>query len=237
MKRLDRPVATVASRDAPISDRKLPNGEERGGETAETREMNVGELREELPDSDLEKDLEKGPETDGEVVSRVLRGDTNAFRRLVEAYEPAVFGLCRKLLFGNGAEAEEVTQESFLRAYKFLSRLEDRDRFAPWLYQIARSLCRDWRRRARAEQRALAERAEMLRRQELEREGHLSSETMSPVLAELPLEEQKVLMFRYFEGLSYDEVCQRLNLSFAQVDHLIRKARARLAHRLAVRQR
>ena len=77
----------------------------------------------------------------------------------------------------------------------------------------------------------------MLRRQELEREGHLSSETMSPVLAELPLEEQKVLMFRYFEGLSYDEVCQRLNLSFAQVDHLIRKARARLAHRLAVRQR
>jgi RNA polymerase sigma-70 factor (ECF subfamily) len=183
------------------------------------------------------KPEERKPETDGEAVSCVLGGDKDAFGTLVEAYQPAVLGLCRRLLFGNGAEAEEVTQESFLRAYKFLPRLEDRDRFAPWLYQIARSLCRDRRRRARVEQRALAERAEMLRRQELKGGPDPASESMNPMLAELPVEEQKVILLRYFEGLSYDEISQRLNMSFSQVDHLIRKARARLAHRLEVRQR
>ena len=181
--------------------------------------------------------FDKRVETDAQVVSRVLEGDKGAFRRFVETYEPAVFGLCRKLLFGNRAEAEEVTQESFLRAYKFLPRLEDRDRFASWLYQIARSLCRDRRRRARVERHALAERAEMLRRQELERELDPAPGNMGWVLSELPLEEQQVLKLRYFEGLSYDEVSRRLKISFSQVDHLIRKARARLAHRLTVRQR
>src|SRR5262245_21788582 len=101
------------------------------------------------------------------LVERVLAGDAAAYRALVEAHEAPVLGLCRLLLFGNHADAEEVTQETFLQAYRYLDRLADRTRFAPWLYQIARSLCRVRRRRRDAERRALGERAELERRQAL----------------------------------------------------------------------
>jgi RNA polymerase sigma-70 factor (ECF subfamily) len=201
----------------------------------------------ESPDSARSASLIE-PERARETVERALAGDPAAFRLLVEAHERAVFGLCRRLLFGNEAEAEDVTQETFLRAYRFLGRLEDLNRFSPWLYQIARSLCRDRRRRSDVERRALAERAEMLRRNfrdradgaaggSLEGESEPGPNETCPVLGELPPEEKEALTLRYFEGLSYEEIAGRLKLSFSQVDHLIRKARARLSRRLLVRRR
>jgi RNA polymerase sigma-70 factor (ECF subfamily) len=177
------------------------------------------------------------PERDADAVARVLAGDAQAFRLLVETHEPAVFGLCRRLLCGNAADAEDVTQETFLRAYRYLARLEDRARFAPWLYQIARSLARERRRHQDVERRALAERAERLRRTLRARDDEPSEPVLGKALEDLPAEEREALVLRYFEGLSYEDVSKRLRLSFSRVDHLIRKARARLARRLHSRER
>jgi RNA polymerase sigma-70 factor, ECF subfamily len=174
---------------------------------------------------------------DREAVARVLAGDAAGFRDLVELYEPSVHGLCRKLLGGDSAEAEDLTQETFFRAYRYLPRLEDPERFGPWLYQIARSLCRDRRRRAQVERRALAERADDLRRRAGEISDDGSCGEVGKALSDLPREENEAITLRYFEGLSYDEIARRLGLTFSQVDHLIRKARARLERRLRVRQR
>jgi len=174
---------------------------------------------------------------DRDAVARVLSGDAGAFRVLVELYEPPVYGLCRKLLGGDSAEAEDLTQETFFRAYRYLPRLEDPERFGPWLYQIARSLCRDRRRRAQVEKRALAERADDLRRRAGEVEDDGACSEVGKALSDLPREENEAITLRYFEGLSYDEITRRLGLTFSQVDHLIRKARARLERRLRVRQR
>jgi RNA polymerase sigma-70 factor (ECF subfamily) len=175
------------------------------------------------------------PSGTAQTVTRVLEGDTEAFRTLVEAHEGAVFGLCRRLLLGDAAEAEDVTQETFLRAFKYLSRLEDPGRFQPWLYQIARSLCRDKRRQWVVEDRALAVRGELLRRRQISCAGAGPTSDVAAALEDLPADEHELLHLRYFEGLSYEEVSSRLNLSKSQVDHLIRKARARLERRLAVR--
>ena len=60
-------------------------------------------------------------------------------------------------------------------------------------------------------------------------------EHLAAALAELPAAEREVLHLRYFEGLSYDEIAERLTITFPRVDHLIRKARARLARRMEVR--
>jgi RNA polymerase sigma-70 factor, ECF subfamily len=174
---------------------------------------------------------------DSDAVARVLAGDAGAFRDLVELYEPSVYGLCRKLLGGDSAEAEDLTQETFFRAYRYLPRLEDRGRFGPWLYQIARSLCRDRRRRAKVERRALAERADELRRRAGEVLDDGACGEVGKALADLPREENEALTLRYFEGLPYDEIARRLGLTFSQVDHLIRKARGRLERRLRVRKR
>lgn len=193
-----------------------------------------------------------------EVVAKAIAGDRNSFRTLVEEYYVAVFGLCRKLLCGREHEAEEVAQDTFLNAYRYLATLADPARFSNWLYQIARSLCRDRRRRWQVEERALQERRETLLRQPPGEQSHNSfyreeyveipedpedAEWLgdeSPVgaaLSDLPREERRVLLFRYFYGLSYEEISEKMRLSFSQVDHLIRKARARFARRFAVRKR
>jgi RNA polymerase sigma-70 factor (ECF subfamily) len=171
-------------------------------------------------------------------VKRTLAGCREAYRWLVEAYEPAVFGLCRRLLGGDRSEAEDLSQETFLRAYRYLPALADPQRFGPWLYRIARSLCRDRRRRAEAERRAVGERAELARREERERRRSPGGgdDQVASLLAELPADERRVLHLRYFDGLPYEEIVKEMDLSFSKVDHLIRKARARLARRLAVRE-
>jgi RNA polymerase sigma-70 factor (ECF subfamily) len=173
----------------------------------------------------------------GEIIARVLDGDSEAFRELVRQHYAAVFGLCRRLLFSRESEAEEVTQDTFFNAFKHLSRLEQPDRFSSWLYQIARSLCRDRRRRWKVETRALMERAELLRRRGLERVPKEEEYFLDSALRDLPAQQREALYLKYFEGLSYGEIARHMQLSFSRVDHLIRKARARLARRLAVRER
>lgn len=187
-----------------------------------------------------------------ELVESAVEGDREAFRALVESHYAAIFGLCRKLLFGREADAEELTQETFLKAYAYLPTLADPRRFSSWLYQIARSLCRDRKRRWRVEERVLAERREALR-SEIERlsrgggdgtgalsgrEGEGAWDEDGPVgaaLSDLPEDERRALLLRYFSGLAYEEIARRLGLTFAQVDHLIRKARSRFARRFAAR--
>jgi RNA polymerase sigma-70 factor (ECF subfamily) len=172
----------------------------------------------------------------GDLVSRVIAGDGEAFRSIVEIHEPSVFGLARRLLGGDRSEAEDVTQETFVRAFQYLRSLEDRERFQPWLHAIARSLCLERRRRRQAEGRALARREEIQRRESIcGSPGR--DRVIASALDDLPLDERRILGLRYYEGLSYDEISIRLQLSFAQVDHLIRKARSRLARRLEVRER
>jgi len=172
-------------------------------------------------------------------VSRVLAGDSEAFRSLVEAHEKAVYGLCRRLLYGNDTEAEDLTQETFVRAYEHLDRLEDRARFAPWLFQIARSLCRDRRRRLRIEGKAIEVRLSELReaQRHAERDDGDLDLPVESALDDLPEDERQILSLRYFSGLSYDEIGGKLALSFSQVDHLIRKARSRLSRRVQVLRR
>jgi RNA polymerase sigma-70 factor (ECF subfamily) len=196
-------------------------------------------ILEETLESSRQPGLEpKGLEpTASDLVERVLAGDAAAYRALVESHEAPVFGLCRLLLSGNHADAEEATQETFLQAYRYLDRLADRNRFAPWLYQIARSLCRVRRRRRDAERRALGERAELERRQALPRDADLDGGGLAGALDDLPCDEREALELKYFDGLSYDAIARRLGRSFSQVDHLIRSARARLSRRFEVRRR
>ncbi len=127
-----------------------------------------------------------------------------------------------------------MTQETFVRAYCCLHRLSDRERFGPWLYQIARSLFRDRCRRQDAERRALRVWAEAAQRSRESNQDSVEAVGLSPVLAGLPEAERRILTLRYFDGLSYKELSERLKLSFSQVDHLIRKARTRLARRAQV---
>src|ERR671938_2140598 len=69
------------------------------------------------------------------VLARARQGDSDAFRALVERHSRSVFRLAYRMT-GNEQGAEDVVQESFLRAYKQLGRFESRANFGTWLYRI-----------------------------------------------------------------------------------------------------
>lgn len=164
---------------------------------------------------------------DAELVSRVLAGDSDAYRPLVERYQRSVFALARRLLKNDTTEAEDLAQDALVRAYQYLGSLTDRTRFGPWLFQITRSLCRDRIRRLEVERRAIEHRLERLRFDSVPSRSRLGSS-----LSRLAPNEFQVLHLRYFEERSYDEIAAIMGLTFSRVDHLIRRARGNLANAL-----
>lgn len=100
------------------------------------------------------------PVKDGTLVLGVLNGDRSAFAELYDRRARLIRASCydqtRDL-----QTAADLTQETFLRAYKNLKRLRDPDRFPAWLVGITRQVCREWRRGKRREQRGIAGYAEL----------------------------------------------------------------------------
>ena len=75
-------------------------------------------------------------QNDIRLIQATIRGDQAAFRTLVEQYQDFVFSIALKIL-KNREEAEEVAQDTFVKAYRALGNFEQRSKFATWLYQIA----------------------------------------------------------------------------------------------------
>ena len=75
-------------------------------------------------------------QTDAALVGQARAGDSDAFRVLVERHAHSLFGLAYRMT-GNESDAEDVVQESFLRAYRQLERFDERASFGTWLYRIA----------------------------------------------------------------------------------------------------
>ena len=81
-----------------------------------------------------------------DLVRQTLNGDTSAFDRLVKIHRTTVYALVLSYI-KNPADAEDLAQRIFIRAYERLATLRELDRFLPWLQQIAHNTCKDWLRR------------------------------------------------------------------------------------------
>src|SRR4026209_1258478 len=88
------------------------------------------------------------PSTDEELVARSKTGDAESFNQLVKRWERPIFALAYRTL-GREEEARDVTQETFLRAFRALRGFKGDAKFSSWLYRITLNLCRDWIRRER----------------------------------------------------------------------------------------
>ena len=146
--------------------------------------------------------------SDAAVVRRVLGGDVEAYSILVERYFDHYVRFAVHLV-GNREDAEEVVQDSFLRAYRALGRYEERERFGAWLLRIlvnrARTVSAIGRRREKmfpdqvdeslpeASEAHPAERAAL-------------REEMSRAMAQLGRDQREAFLLHYVEGLSYEEM-------------------------------
>jgi RNA polymerase sigma factor (sigma-70 family) len=180
-----------------------------------------------------------------DLVERHLRGDSDAFAELVSLFTGRVFNLALRFT-GDRAEAEDLTQETFLRAYTALPRSRIDLPVRPWLLQIAVNLCRDWARRRRpAAFSDLAGPGEASAGDDapdspverladagpLPQEAAETSEQMDALrqaVMELPPAWRMIVTLRYNEGLSYEEIGELLNMPPATVGTSLLRARRRL---------
>jgi RNA polymerase sigma-70 factor (ECF subfamily) len=77
------------------------------------------------------------------IVRKVLQGDVNAFEKLVTEYEKAVYAIALRMT-GNAEDAQDMTQEAFIKAYNSLSSFRGESKFSVWLYRIVNNVCLDF---------------------------------------------------------------------------------------------
>ncbi len=175
--------------------------------------------------------------TDYDLINRTLSGDQNAFTELVQRYQERVHALAWRKI-GDFHIAEEITQDTFLRAYRNLGKLKNPNLFAGWLYVIANRLCKTWFEKRGVELQSLEDLPEV----ELERQRY--SEYMDQQLEEralerridlvdrllqkLPESERIVITLHYLAGSSIKEISDFLGVSLNTVKSRLYRARQRL---------
>jgi RNA polymerase sigma-70 factor (ECF subfamily) len=172
--------------------------------------------------------------SDAELVELVLAGQQDAFEVLVERYKDAVQNLAYRML-SNVTEAEDVTQEVFVRAYTQLATYKPAHKFSTWLLSIASHLAIDQLRRRRflalpLEDVPFLEWITDLgagpEQTALEGEQH---DEIQAYLQRLPGKYRAVILLRYWYDLSYEEISMALNLTPALVKARLHRARELLA--------
>lgn len=139
----------------------------------------------------------------------VQSGDATALKTLFGRYRSRLFGFLLKRC-GDGATAEDLIQETWLRVVRSRHRYDPRRRFSTWLFQIANNLSRDLARRRDVERRGREGMlsAESIRRPTTEAPGHDLRLDMERRLAVLPDRLREVLVLRYHQQLTEREIAE-----------------------------
>jgi RNA polymerase sigma-70 factor (ECF subfamily) len=185
---------------------------------------------------------------DGELLRRVAAKDLAAFKILVDRFQSSVLGLCSRLL-RHPQNAEDVAQDVFFQVYKSSGTFRHDCRVSTWIYRIAVNRCRNFNRDNRK-----FERWEELR-SGLENEGwsgpgfvvpdgddpesaRAVNETQTLIrkaVASLPEKQKAMLILHKFEGRSYQEIAEIMEVSLPAVESCLHRAKVNLQKKLAPR--
>jgi RNA polymerase sigma-70 factor (ECF subfamily) len=176
------------------------------------------------------------------IAARARAGERAALRELVEKSAPRIYRLALRVL-GDPDEADDVVQETYIRAWERIDELRDPSAVMGWLSRIARNAARDrlrwWKRRRRESfdeaGAALAHLVEQAGSAPLADEALAAAETGAAVaraVAALPDKHRVVLLLREADGMSYEEIAESLGIAVGTVESRLHRARAALARRL-----
>ena len=137
---------------------------------------------------------------DSKVIERVLNGETEAFNILIRRWEKPIYNFIVRMI-GDRDEGMDICQDCFMKAYRELRTLKDRDRFSSWLYQIAHNAC-----------------LSRIRKDHGKKWVELDPDTKSPhvpvenrlavekALRQLPEDQREVVILKVFQGLKFGEI-------------------------------
>ena len=180
-----------------------------------------------------------GP-SDEELVEQFQRGDPHAFDVLVERWDRKIQGAIYRIM-GPEEDARDLSQETLLKAYRALSTFKKEARFSSWLYQIALNACRDRMRRRKSRPQVSLD--ELMEAGEVAPPSRgpnplelVQAKDLSRVVAaaveSLPPEQREVVVLKEYQGLTFLEIAETLDVPISTVKTRLYRGLAQLRLRL-----
>ncbi|MFC2169718.1 RNA polymerase sigma factor [Acidobacteriota bacterium] len=176
---------------------------------------------------------------EAKLIARSKKGNIEAFELLVKKYQKSIYYLCYRMT-GTHQAADDISQESFIKAYFSISQFKEGKKFFSWIRKIAVNAClnhlKTRKRETLLDETILASGdnfsthqdmpLDKVQKDSLERKFRTSLETLSP-------EQKSVFILKVFEGLSYEDISRILTIPRGTVMSRLNRARAKLKNLLA----
>lgn len=193
-----------------------------------------------MTDSPPDEEVD-GNAIDVELMARAGSGDHAAFQELVERHQHAVVGTVAKML-GNASDAEDISQQVFVRLWKSAARYEPTAKFTTFLFTITRNLVfNETRKRQRRKEHSLDQQEDDWH-QQIPEDRHCQPDdqvlqaelrrAVDQAIADLPEKQRLAVVLRRYEKMPYDEIAKVLELSVSAVKSQLFRARTALRESL-----
>lgn len=174
--------------------------------------------------------------SDRDLVLYSRRGEVEAFGELIQRYQKSVFNVCYRML-GEQWEAEDLAQETFIRAYLKLEIFDLSRPFGPWIRKVAANNCLNHLQRKQPVMYELDDELDTapsadLRNPESQTEKAEQTEHIRRAILSLPAHYRAVIELRHYQELSYAEISETLKIPLSDVKSHLHRARRTLAKRL-----
>lgn len=172
--------------------------------------------------------------TDTQIIEKVRNGETELFGELVSRYQNKIFAYVYKIV-NHKEEAEDIVQETFIKVYKNLNSFDADRKFSSWLYRISHNETINYLKKHKRVTMLYYEEGDYLFNS-LKYEKDLIKELiikeddqqLKKALGKLPLKYKDVIILKYLEDRSYEEIAQILNKPINTVGTLINRAKKQL---------
>jgi RNA polymerase sigma-70 factor (ECF subfamily) len=182
--------------------------------------------------------VERQAAEDYELVRAVQAGDEKAFEKLVKKYQRQIANIVY-LTLGNRDDADDVTQEVFIRAYRYLPRFTFDAPFFSWLYRVTMNLCFDETRKRKVKRILSLDflTEEGIEEHRQEKQNILPSDELimeedrqvvRQALQRISEEHRQILILREYENYGYNEIAETLNISLEAVKSRLFRARVEM---------
>jgi RNA polymerase sigma-70 factor (ECF subfamily) len=171
-------------------------------------------------------------ETDSEIIDKVKKGNKEAYGIIVKKYMRKAYFIALGWV-GDSNDALDLSQTAFIKAYRHLSKFDQRRPFPPWFYAILRNLCFNFIKRKKSIPIIpLEETAELHLALPEKKYQEDTREIVGRAISSLPDLEREVILLKYFQELSYKEMAEMLNCPIGTIMSRLYYARKKLKEKL-----
>ncbi len=178
----------------------------------------------------MEKEV--GSKTDLQLIEAVCNGDVESFGKLAARYYTPIVALAHSKV-GDKHLAEDIAQETFVKACFKISELKDKNKFSSWLGKICINVCADsFRRYSIPQPIELSSEIESAKKEAEDIEIRDEQQRIKNIIQQLPEKLRQIIYLRYYDGMTYEMIEDVLGISRQAVSGRLRRAKKIIAKKL-----